>query len=354
MNSIFAQTLTDWELIVCDSFSGDGTWAYLQQFKDDPRVHLYQVPKEGLYAGWNECLRRCRGDYIYIAPADDTCKPELLEKMVRLLGNVESRKLKVEIDSTNNEEPRTKNQERPIDIAVCDFDFIDENGCIIDPPPRGTARTFYGDWLQTPHFRSGLLEYLVHSFVDISWTTMTAVLFRRRLLERTGLFRTDCGPYADLFWAQRAGLFSDAVYLPDRLATWRYHSSQHSRGDGEPEKQRKALWRIAQEELDACTDAIPAEWKQANDWKQILLWGARRRYLTGYGLNRHELRAHPGHFFKGCVDALLNDPTFFCRRILRGFDWKDELLSEPETHLRQFMHTYEVPEPTVLAGFNLK
>ncbi len=33
MESILAQTLTDWELIVCDSYSNDGTWEYFQQFK---------------------------------------------------------------------------------------------------------------------------------------------------------------------------------------------------------------------------------------------------------------------------------------------------------------------------------
>lgn len=85
MDSILAQTLEEWELIVCDSFSDDGTWEYLQQFKDDPRVRLYQVPKEGLYAGWNECLKRCRGEYVYIATADDTMAPACLEKMVGAL-----------------------------------------------------------------------------------------------------------------------------------------------------------------------------------------------------------------------------------------------------------------------------
>ena len=54
IDSILEQTLTGWELIVCDSFSNDGTWEYLQQYNGDPRFRLYQVPREGLYAGWNE------------------------------------------------------------------------------------------------------------------------------------------------------------------------------------------------------------------------------------------------------------------------------------------------------------
>jgi hypothetical protein len=103
MASILSQTLTDWELIVCDSFSDDGTWEYLQQFKDDPRVRLYQVPKEGLYAGWNECLRRCRGEYVYMATADDTCEASLLEKMVGALEKAESGKRKAEMGRRRGE-----------------------------------------------------------------------------------------------------------------------------------------------------------------------------------------------------------------------------------------------------------
>ena len=95
MDSILAQTLTDWELIVCDSFSDDGTWEYLQQFKDDARVRLYQVPREGMYAGWNECLRRCRGEYVYIATADDTMVPECLERMVAALEKAENSKFEM-------------------------------------------------------------------------------------------------------------------------------------------------------------------------------------------------------------------------------------------------------------------
>ena len=112
MDSIFSQTLREWELIVCDSYSCDGAWEYFQTYKYDPRVQLYQVPREGVYAGWNECLRRARGEYVYIATSDDTAKPELLERMVGVL------------------------QKHPdVDLAVCRFEFIDEAGTVMNPPP---------------------------------------------------------------------------------------------------------------------------------------------------------------------------------------------------------------------------
>src|SRR4051812_10356534 len=82
METLLAQTFTDWEMIVCDSYSNDGSWELLQKFKSDRRVQLHQVPREGLYAGWNECLRRARGQFINIATSDDTADAHLLERLV--------------------------------------------------------------------------------------------------------------------------------------------------------------------------------------------------------------------------------------------------------------------------------
>src|SRR5215510_251840 len=85
MESILAQSLTDWELIVCDSYSDDGAWEFLQKFSSDSRVQLYQVPRRGAIAGVNDCLERARGKYIYIAPSDDTADLRLLENLVKPL-----------------------------------------------------------------------------------------------------------------------------------------------------------------------------------------------------------------------------------------------------------------------------
>ena len=67
MGTFFSQTLRDWELIVCDSYSNDGSWEFLNKFKNDPRVHLHQVPRKGIIPGLNECIQRAKGKYIYQA-----------------------------------------------------------------------------------------------------------------------------------------------------------------------------------------------------------------------------------------------------------------------------------------------
>ena len=88
METLLAQTVTDWEMIISDNFSADGSWEFFQKFKGDSRVRLFQRPRAGMYANWNECLKVAKGRYVYFATSDDTAQPELLE---RLLAPLERR-----------------------------------------------------------------------------------------------------------------------------------------------------------------------------------------------------------------------------------------------------------------------
>ena len=85
-NTIFSQTFTNWELIVCDSYSDDGGWEYIEELaKHEPRMRIYQTPRKGIYAGFNDCIKEAKGKYVYIATSDDTMMPDCLEWMVSTL-----------------------------------------------------------------------------------------------------------------------------------------------------------------------------------------------------------------------------------------------------------------------------
>jgi glycosyltransferase involved in cell wall biosynthesis len=266
MESILCQTLPDWELVVCDSYSTDGAWEFLQKYRDNPRVQLTQIPREGVYAGWNECLKRARGQYVYIATSDDTAESNLLERMV---GTLE--------------------QYPDVDLVVCKFGFIDEVGRPMTPPPFQEVGSFYDPWRAQPHRRTGLLEFLVHVGLDCpSWTSITSVLFRRRLIEKAGLFKTDCGTGADRLWAMKAALVTDTISIPDVLATWRQHSSQASWGKPSI-KVAKRNWQMSAETLTACKDHLPLSWKSEPDWRELLLRNVRGQYYKRIGLDRETL-----------------------------------------------------------------
>ncbi|OGV59639.1 MAG: hypothetical protein A2498_13780 [Lentisphaerae bacterium RIFOXYC12_FULL_60_16] len=327
IDSIFGQTLTDWELIVCDSFSDDGTWDYLQPYTRDSRVRMYRVPREGLYAGWNECLRRCRGTYVYLATADDTCKPDLLEKLVDAL------------EAGGHQGPGNL----PADIAVCNFDYIDERGEVIKPP-LPPAGEFYGDWRYREHRRSGYVEFLVHLLIGTSWTTMTAVVFRRSLLEKVGLFRTDAGALADRFWAYQSALRSDTLVVPETLATWRQHGSQGS-GTRKSLRELRQLMRVTEQTLNACDPWLPAEWKRDPHYRDKLLWSERRHYLDHYRLTRTDLRYRPENFLRGCLSAAVLEPAFLFRRLVSGLAWEPDCNLNETAYLKRLMEAWKIAWP---------
>src|SRR5688572_20016405 len=83
IETIVGQTYPDWELIVSDNYSDDGAWEFFEALASkDPRVDAAQAPRQGLYANWNRCIERARGEFVYIATSDDTMAPDCLEKMV--------------------------------------------------------------------------------------------------------------------------------------------------------------------------------------------------------------------------------------------------------------------------------
>lgn len=377
MESILGQKLTDWELIVCDSYSDDGSWEYFQRFKDEPRIRLYEVPREGIYAGWNECLRRAKGEYIYIATSDDTCRPELLEKLVGMLerekttassqysAGDEQNKTPDHNTSTFIPHPSSPSPHNspslqhsntpsrqpflPADIAACAFDFIDENGRIINPAPMGRTGEFYGKWLNKQHRRSGLLEFLVHLWLGISWTTMTAVVFRRSLLGKTGLFRTDVGVGADMYWAAKSALHSDTLWIPDRLATWRWHAGQRSVGGGshyrvaEGVRVNRRRVKLMAETIDACIDLIPSCWKKDAAWRDKLLWGANQYYRSSFCLDRNSVRSHPAAFMTGLGLALIYEPRFLIQRFASRLSWQSAECTDWSRRLHVLIKEWEVP-----------
>ncbi|MBZ5647277.1 MAG: glycosyltransferase [Acidobacteriia bacterium] len=87
LRSIFAQTLTDWELIAVDDGSSDGGAELLRRLRD-PRVRaLMDGQHHGLGARLNQIVGLAAGKYVARMDADDLMHPERLERQVDFLEN---------------------------------------------------------------------------------------------------------------------------------------------------------------------------------------------------------------------------------------------------------------------------
>ena len=86
VDSILAQTFTDFELILLDDGSTDGTWEIMQEF-DDPRIRRERLGRAGRSRALNHGLSLARGEYIAIMDADDESLPERLARQVAFLDS---------------------------------------------------------------------------------------------------------------------------------------------------------------------------------------------------------------------------------------------------------------------------
>ena len=85
VESVLAQTFRDFELLLVDDGSTDGTRAVLESFTD-PRVRLHLLPENiGLTRALNAGLPLACGALIARLDADDTALPERLERQVAFL-----------------------------------------------------------------------------------------------------------------------------------------------------------------------------------------------------------------------------------------------------------------------------
>ena len=82
IESVRAQSFTDWELVIVDDASTDRTAAIVRGYDDDRIRYFRNDHVFGKWANHNRCAERARGKYLKFLHADDLLYPHCLEVMV--------------------------------------------------------------------------------------------------------------------------------------------------------------------------------------------------------------------------------------------------------------------------------
>jgi glycosyltransferase involved in cell wall biosynthesis len=86
IESVYAQTFADWELIIADDGSDLETTQYLQSLAGEPRVMVVWLPHTGRPSMVrNAALLRATGEYIAFLDSDDLWAPRKLERQIETL-----------------------------------------------------------------------------------------------------------------------------------------------------------------------------------------------------------------------------------------------------------------------------
>src|SRR5258708_32933603 len=93
VDSVFAQTFADWELLIADDGSDEETRAYLKGLESLPRVKLIWLSHSGNpSAVRNAALRAARADYIAFLDSDDMWMSTKLERQIDVLRSSSHRR----------------------------------------------------------------------------------------------------------------------------------------------------------------------------------------------------------------------------------------------------------------------
>jgi glycosyltransferase involved in cell wall biosynthesis len=159
IDSVLAQSFSDFELLVVDDASTDESLAVIRTY-DDPRLRLLVNEENVGVAGvWNRAVREARGEWVALLDSDDSWQPEKLSRQMAFL------------------------REHPgLAGCTCGYRHVCLDGTqIVIPTERDT------------HIRQVLFHNILHT-----GTTMVA---RGKCLQRSGGLMKPCGAARiPIFW----------------------------------------------------------------------------------------------------------------------------------------------------------
>jgi len=87
IDSVLAQTYQNWEMIIVDDYSSDGSVAYIRSIiKEDKRFRLIALKQNvGAAKARNRAIQEAKGRYIAFLDSDDMWSIDKLEKQIRFM-----------------------------------------------------------------------------------------------------------------------------------------------------------------------------------------------------------------------------------------------------------------------------
>lgn len=197
IDSILAQTYRDFELVIVDNNSTDGTREILGAITDDRVRVITNVATIPAIDNFNCAVRHTGGELVKLVCADDLLTPDCLGRQVAVL-----------VDSPE------------VALVAAKTDFVDDDGQLIVG-----ARGLRG--LEGRHSADVTVRRLVHNGGNPIGAPV-AVMFRRNDFDRCGGFRSEQPFLADLDLWVRLLHHGDFVGQPGTLGSFRVRSESVS------------------------------------------------------------------------------------------------------------------------------
>lgn len=222
IESVLAQTFPDFEFIIIDDGSDDGTPDVIQKF-NDPRIRAeFSTQNCGAIFTKNRCLDMARGAYVAILNSDDAFLPDKLERQVKLL----------------NENPK-------YGVVLSDASIIDDNG-----KPFTDKEHFYHGIFSQPN--RGRYEWLRHFFYHGNCLCIPSALIRRECYDTVGRPDSRYLQLPDLdFWIRICFRYEIHI-IQEKLTEFRVRANEANASAPRPPNMRRMLWEYSKILLRYC------------------------------------------------------------------------------------------------------
>ena len=196
ITSTLNQTLADFELIIVDDSSTDGSDLIVNAFSDSRLKFLKNPNRLGLAKNWNKCVELSRGEYVCIFHQDDVMLPLNLEKKARILDDNPS-----------------------VGLVFSQAQIIDRQGAPI--------RKFSENDPNDGGVQDGL-KFFERWFLELNVICCPSVLVRKSCYEKLGGFDSRLPFTCDWEMWMRICLFHNIGYLSEPLLDYREHDGNES------------------------------------------------------------------------------------------------------------------------------
>ena len=252
VETVREQTLADWELLIVDDGSTDGTPALLGRWsREDERIRSVRQENRGQSAARNRALDLARGEYVAYLDSDNALLPECLEVLTdalrvrpdksyampqgsRVLELWEDGRLVRSVDTTAEEFPPELSLQDIVHRRI----HTDMNGFLHRRELTDAGVRFAEDIrrMEDWEFFLQLAERFPEGFL---YVPRVLYPYTRRYGGDGAVSNTSYAEWADLFEAIYAKhkndrLMAGQTWYPDRVTKWRAMQEQFERGEAPP------------------------------------------------------------------------------------------------------------------------
>ncbi|TWF78975.1 glycosyl transferase family 2 [Pseudonocardia hierapolitana] len=86
IDSVVAQTVDDWELVVVANGTSDDVERIVAEYAEDPRIRMLRQPYQGVAGGVNAAAAVARGAYYAVLPGDGRLEPTFCGRVAEVLA----------------------------------------------------------------------------------------------------------------------------------------------------------------------------------------------------------------------------------------------------------------------------